>query len=407
MRFVVIPFALTALVAAGQATEADVAAGKLIEFPHVGIALSLPDGFERRQPIDQTEVFRAVRMDREEPVQSIRLSAFAVGERTTAKDFSSERIRQLEAALAVRDLEVLKETAMPVAGTVGLAQRLRYDYRGEDVEAAGVCFVREKAAEGHRICYLLSVECAAKHVDCLLPALGEVIKSIAFVSIRRPGEAPIGPLGPEITDAQSGYTYSPPLRWFASWMNGVLVTGQLDYLRPESGVDGLPLPQLRVLAVSVAEGTSTKASAAQYRDRIHDLAAKRGLHDRTRLVGERPAKLSKRDAHQFVILQMPETMPTTKPAVTMPTNSGRVSTKPAQTQPVRTTRGDETLAIAQRTLCAPYKGKTFSYSVILLCQTEDGKAAEAMLDKLCEGFSLAEPTSPPATKPATSPAVQK
>ena len=110
------------------------------------------------------------------------------------------------------------------------------------------------------------------------------------------------------------------------------------------------------------------------------------------------------------IARRPRTVPHPSPpwpAATKPANSSPVSTKPAQTQPVRTTRGDETLAIAQRTLCAPYKGKTFSYSVILLCQTEDGKAAEAMLDKLCEGFSLAEPTSPPATKPATSPAVQK
>ena len=35
-----------------------------VEFPHAGIALSLPEGFEFRQPAEQFNIMRAVKMQK-------------------------------------------------------------------------------------------------------------------------------------------------------------------------------------------------------------------------------------------------------------------------------------------------------------------------------------------------------
>jgi len=383
-----------------------------VEYPQTGIALAVPKGFEFAQPAEHTDILQAVMTEGGQPVQSVKLSAFTVEAETTAEAFAAERVRQLAGAIAVRDLEVLKQTEMTVAGITAVAQRMKYSFRGEPVQAAGVCFVRDLPLPGRKVCYLLAVECAEKQQDKLLPVLGEVVKSVSITAVRRPMEVPMGPKGPAIANQKAGYSFQPPVKWFATWLGEDLVTGQGDYLRPELGMDGLPLPQLRVIARPAPAGAdgspggtpdlgspaagatgdsprseiSSKECSDQCCRRLFEAMKAKAPEVEAKLLSEGPAKVAGRDAYQFVVLQAgpleePSVQAATTPVETRPASAaGRpvaalpMATLPAAslpaslpqagrqaaTDPSAGPQAGDPIIIAQRTVCVLAGGSAAS-----------------------------------------------
>ena len=379
---------LLALVAASVAAfGATTQTAGLIEFPHAGISLVLPKGFECRQPEEPFDLMRAVAKDAGTPTQAVSLLAYPVDEKVTVKQFAESRLSDMESDLAIRHLTVVKDTPMEVAGIVGLAHSMTYTCRGEKTVAASVCFIRELAAPQVRICYLLSVECAEKQADKLLPIFGETVKSISLTAVRRPTDLPVGKLGPAVRDSQRGYQFCPPLRLLVRQTPVGLIAAQTDCLRCAS-VGGLPLPQLRVIVGDVEASATCEQYAKGCLRLAMQEAEKSGPQVSSKVLLEGPAQMAGMEAYQFVLEQSSRAEPSSTPAST-----------PASNQ------ADEPVITVQRSMCLRQAdGRKKGYSLILLCSDGQAKAAGAMMQELAEGFSLLAPTTasgPTAT--ATAP----
>ena len=350
-----------------------------VSFPHAGIALAVPKGFEFLQVSEPVSVMRAVRMLQGAPVQAVSLAAHLLDDKTTAEQFAASMIDDLRANLAVRHLEVRKETPMEVAGLPGTARLLSYTFRAEPTLAAGVVFVRELESPRARICYVLNVECSDKHSAKLLPILGKVIGSVSLVPVRRPAEVPIERLGEPIRNSAGGYSLRPPARWFAVKTASGLATAQMDYLR-----GGLIMPRALVAVQSVGAELTSEACDKRWLEQALQNARDSSLDVKT--LSEGPATMAGREAHQFMLLQLPAPAASSAPA-TAPSSSPAAE--------------DEPMIIAQRTLCAdaPDGGRK-SFALVLIVPGRDAEAAAKMLDKVCEGFALLEAAPAPASGPA-------
>jgi len=334
------------------------------EFPHAGISLVLPKGFELQQPEEPTQVMRAVALVQKQPALSVSLSAYLVDEQTTPEKFATSMLEDLRKSLTVRHLEIRKTTPMKVAKLQGTARLLSYTYGGEKALAASVCFIRPVPSPAVRVCYLLSVEAARKHQARLLPTFGKLVESVLLTAIHRPAKAPIGALGPAIRDSQRGYSFRPPLRWFAIVTDAGVVAGQSDYLR-----GGLTLPRVQVAVENVTERGTSEACAKRWLKQARLLAESRGLE--ASVLCEGPAKLAGLEAYEFLLVQSAK--------------SKAAATRPSASQPAGF---EEPVIIAQRTVCTGGEGPRKSYSLVLLFPGADQKAAAAMLGRLAEGFAL-------------------
>jgi len=342
------------------------------DFPHAGISLVLPKGFELQQPEEPTQVMRAICMVHKHPALSISLSAYLVDEDITPDQFAKSMLEDLRGNLTIRDLEIRKTTPMKVAKLEGTARLLSYTYHGEKTLAAGVCFIRPVATQAVRVCYLLSVEAAQKHQARLLPTFGKLVESVSLTVMRRPAEAPIGSFGAAIRDSRRGYSLRPPLRWFAVVTEAGVTAAQSDYLR-----GGLTLPKVQVAVEKADARATSKTWAKRWLKKARLVAEKSGLE--TKVLAEGPAGLAGLEAYEFLLIQSPKS----KPAATAPSAS-----QPAWRE--------EPLIIAQRTVCTGEGSARKGYLLVLLFPGADQKAAAGMLQKLAEGFTLLKP---PATQP--------
>lgn len=389
-RSMILP-ALALVFMAGPALAAKIEMLPPVEYPHAGIVLAVPKDFQLQQPSEQVDILRAVAMAKGEPIQSVHLSAFAVDREITAEQFVAARAEQFKSNLAIRGLKVVKETPMPVAGIVGTAQRLRYSYRGRATEAAAVVFIRQMASGDVRICYLLSVECASSHAEMLLPVLGEVVKSISLTAVRCPVDLPPGPLGPAISDPKLGYRFAPPIRWYASKLPDGLILGQMDFLRASGRRGGMSVLKMRMVVGDAPAGADSEAHARELYESGLSRMKQKGVQSLPKLTSKGPVRLSGRQAYQYVLTQM--SAPASRPA------GGSATSVPASPD-------DNAVVIVQRTLCAAVGGENRSYSLILLCPygSQGVKGAEALMEKLAEGFSLLGPAGNATTQPDSAPA---
>ncbi|MGB2820681.1 MAG: hypothetical protein WBF17_06840 [Phycisphaerae bacterium] len=350
---------------------------KPTEYPHAGVSLASPKGFKPRSLSDPYDVMNAVVLEGDRPVQSVKLSAFPVGEGVTAEQFAAARMAELKKNLAIRQLKPIKTVPISVAGIKGIAGTMTYTFRGMNSIAAQVHFIRDVKSAKIRICYLLTVECLLERQAQLLPTLGAVIKSVELTSVRHPDvSAPLEP-GEPVQDFELGYSIRQPRRWYAVKSAIGTEMGQVDYL-----LGGEPMPSARLLVRPVSgEGTTSEAVAKQCLNVARTVAVKR--KQTCDVTSEGPASLAGLPAWQFVLLHSSKK----QPALPGGTNS------------------PESVAIVQRTVCvAAGEGKpSKAYMLTLTARGEDAKAAEALMTALAGGFSLIGPATQPATAPTTKP----
>ena len=368
-------------VAAGSAVVAFCAAvafgdgalrmGKVLEFPHAGVALAAPEGFEPQNVGEPFDVLRAALLKGSKSVQAVTLSAFPVAEKVTAAGFADAMAAELRKNLAIRHAKETPRVPVRVAGIEGVGSRLSYTFRGTKTAAARVYFIRRIKSPQVRICYVLTVESTAERKSDLLPILDATIKSLKLTTVRRPRAVGVSKLGRPFKDHRHGYMIRPPLGWYITTIPAGVVLAQADYL---GGSLAAPSIQVQVSVRNVLDHATSKGQATKCIETA--LKASAGY----KVVSQGQGKLAGLPGYRFVL-------------------RGEPAAK-GQTQPKG--KPEPPVTILQRTACvAGAAGRPAkSYNVVLVCQGARIKELEGMMEKIASGFELLKSPAEATTSPA-------
>ncbi len=361
---------LGACVSAGLAVAQEADGPRQMEFPHVGLALSLPKDFQLMVLGEPYSVMNAVIVKNEKPVQAITLTAYPVSEKSTVEMIEKALMEQMSKNLAIRHLKVLKETPMSVAGLGGKAVLANYTFRGNETTAARVYFIRQGENPAFRVCYVLTVECPVENKSALLPALDKVIKSLLLTDIKHPSSFKIRQFAPIMfPHYKHGFAIGVPYGWFCTLSASGASLGQNDYL-----VGGIAIPSVNV----IVQPTIREATSEDYALQCLERAIKNSADDKiqSEVLAQGPTVLSGVEAYQFVIRKT--AVPTTQP-----------SSEDSETN-------DPPVIMVQRIVC-PQGPQTAgkSYSILLMTMGDEPAGAIEMMNKISERFVFLDMIKPP------------
>lgn len=397
--------ALAVVMTASASTAwAQAAMGEAVEFPHAGIALAMPAGYQVLSVGQPFDIVRAILTDNNQPVQAVTVAAFPLDDPSiTAEQLADEMVAAQQQNLAIRNFQVLSKAAMKVAGRDGAARFISYTFRGEQTVAASVVFCRELADRKARLQYVITVEAAADRKAEVLPVLGDVVKSVRLLTLVRPIDIPVKP-STQLAEAPGGlYALRVPHGWFAQVGEGGISVAQTDYaLAGESAVSAC------VLVADAPEASTPQQHAQQCIQAATRAAAEEGME--AEVIAHGPARLGNVEARQLVIEQRtpkatsaPTTAATSQPA---PAAAPEPTTSTAPANASGSAEGEpNNVVIVQRSMLLPpaQEGSPARrLSLVLVCVDARPAAATAVMDKLAEGIVIrATPASAPATQPAT------
>ena len=369
----------------------------LVNYPHAGVSMALPAGFETYIVSDSFTVVRAGMLIGSKPVQAVTLRALCVGLKTTASEFADTSEKDLESRLSVRKFQPSKKSvAIKVAGITGVARVLKYLYDGVPTAAANVFFIRELKGDGLHICYALTVEVAARHEKSLLPTLGKVLKSIKLTTVQSPASIPVRLSERKLSDYRGGFSVRVPEGWYAGSVRGGVLLGQKNYL-----IGGANSPQIAILSSPAEPDASSQALAKKAVSGY--LAAATKPDSGVEVLSHGRTIVSGQNAYQYVLKLTYRVLPATQPSGTAttskPADKGNTA-KVGKIEAVRVVcRGDSS-------------GKSVrAYLFALTCLESEAKFVTPWFDTLCKGFEylpLPKPVAKPkkpvsaSTKPAKS-----
>ena len=381
-------------VAAITCADEPVSMQKPVEFPHAGVTLSLPGGFELQQLGDETQVLTATRRESNQATVSISLQATPVKDGVTGKDFSQEQIDGYGQSLAVRHFKQIKEATINIApGIEGIARSFQYSFRGIKTVAVSVCFIRELTPEKNgkplvRIAYVLTMEMAAEQKKDLLRTFDAVLKNLKLTPFRRPIDLEQDYKGPYLKNFEVGCGIRIPKGWAGDRIEWGVIAKQLDFL-----AGGIACPDVQVVSIVLDDKLDAKQCGRNY----IDAETKRGL--KVDVLSEGPAKLAKKDAYQYVLLKSIPA-PTTKSAAQPAEKTDNTEKPPdAKTPPA------ESVLQVHRLLSVPAEdGKTRHYAIILTTRKCDAKKATEIMDNIAGSFAIVPitkkiPKTPVVKKP--------
>ncbi len=334
-----------------------------VNYPHVGLSITLPQGFTTHIVADSTVVMRAGMLIAGQPARAVTVSAFCVSPKTTAVEFADFSDKALKAKLSVRKFQSLKSVPIKVAGIVGVARLQKYTYDGAKTTAAKVSFIRQLKDEGLSICYMLNVEVGAKHESALLPSLDKVIKGLKLTKVQSPAAIPTRLSDGKLTDYRGGFSVRIPHGWYGAAVRGGVSMGQRNYL-----IGGVDSPQVAILSSPAKPDASSETFAKMAVSRY--LAATTQPDSGVELLSQSSVKIGQQDAYQYVLKMTYAVAPTTQPS------SGEAkAVKVARIQAVRVVcRLDE-------------DGKAVrAYLFTLSCQESEAKLVSTWLDTLGQGM---------------------
>lgn len=356
-----------------------------LEFPHAGVALALPGDFERRQVAEPFDVLSYALVRDGVTEISVSLSAFPVGEDETPESFADSKLQDLRGHLAMRKFKVLKTAEMPVAGVTGHAVRMSYTFGGIETTAAQLYFVREVSQPPVRICYLLTIEERGKETR-LLPVLGEVVRTLKFVSLRCPGELAVPQGGEPITRPELGFAVRPPVGWFADSSPRGVSMGQMDYV-----LGGVAVPIVHVRIGRARPGETPEQFVDRHLDVLREDAEGRNV--KVEVLSKGAAELAGCNGRQFVVRHSTES----------PASSSEES-RPA--------------IIVQRTIFEPNQAdsnppgqgegeidspRPRTYTMACIYHGDDADRSVEILERVADGFSLLSDERENAPTTATAP----
>ena len=381
--------------AAETEKSAAIKMNKPVDFPHAGIRIALPAGFEFQTLSEEFQVMVATRVEGRQATQSLSLSAYPVGgENVTAKEVLQRLLTPLKQDLAVRYLKVIKETRSRIAGIDGEARRLSYTYRGIKTVAVSACFIREVELDGAKaktpsapiasklyVAYVLTMEVALDYEKKLLRTFDEVVRGVGLIDFQRPIDiTTINFKGPFLKEFRKGYAIRVPKGWVGGLNELGVFIEQADYL-----LGGVASPSVQVVSAIIPEIMTARdcgKKAIEY-EQNHGV--------KIEILSEAPTKLAGKGAYQYVLRKSIEPVPAgTQPATTP--IKGRPSTRPSKTAAAAP------IIEVRRGLCVPgrKKGEMRHYAIIVSCRDCDAKQAVEFMENLAAGFSL---ISIPVEKP--------
>jgi len=379
-------WALAGAVAPGRAATAKAPLEEPVTYDNAGITIAVPKGFEQRIISAPFDVFSATVEESGQAVKAVTLAAFPITQGVSAEEFAEGKMAELARNVQIRNLKTARKTAMKVAGADGAVRLVSYTFRGTDSVAAQVYFLRDIAGSPNRICYLLTVVTTASRKAELIPALGGVVGSVAFVPVKEPRIAEAPPLDERVvTDAAMGFSFRPPKGWYIDRSGGGVEVGLVNYLQ-----GGIPLPSVKLTAAIAPDEATSQSASAKYLTLLTSAAVQN--KQTTRTVSDANATLGGLPAWQFVLQIMERHSP-------IPSLSGKRA---------------EDVVVIHRTACLTRPDSpNIAYTVTITTQVSQRAAAVRLMDALAEAFTAtgpasrpAEPTTTtaPATKPATAPA---
>ena len=375
---------LLAGLAGAQATPSTgVGMAQRLNYPHAGVSLAMPAGFELQASVQPTDVVVAVMQGQGEPLMAATLTVLPVPDpQINLGDMVAQVLKQQSASLAVRQLKVLKETPMPVAGLKGEARLLSYTFRGAQRFSARVFFVRDLATAPQRLCYILTVEAAAHVRQQLLPMLGEIIKGLELTPLAPPGQAPVEGPFTRIADGSNLLAVGVPRGWFVQASGGGLSLGQVNYL-----AGGEMGRQVMVMLRPGREGSGPQQAVERDLQSAQNVATQRKFQ--TRVVSDGPASFAGRSGWGFVIEQYPG--PQTSAPALPPSVASSSAPASGPSQPA-----DQRIVIAQRTTQVVGPSGPLLLSAMMVAGSAAPQQVANDLDEFMAHMEMPEPATQPA-----------
>ena len=415
------------LAATADVGRAEMAMGESVDFPHAGLALAFPAGYQSQTVQQPFDIARAILTDKDLPVQAVTVAAFPLEDpNISAEELADQMAAAQQQNLAVRNLQVLSKAPMKVADLPGAARLISYTFRGDETVAASVVFCRDLVGRQGRLEYVITVEAAADRKAEVLPALGEVVKSVRLMTVVRPIDIPLK-MSSRVLEAPDGLiALRVPHGWFAEVSEAGISLAQTDYT-----LGGEPTVIACVLGAETAGAATPQQHAQQCIQAATQAAADQGME--AKVISQEPARLGSAEACQLVIEQrlpqassVPSGAATSQPAsagfdAELPSASSgpepvegsrseapepTASTTPATSAPGSPGEvglaGPNNVVIVQRSvMLAPAQADKppRCLALVLVCINARPASAVALMDKLAEGAAI-RGTVQAATKPA-------
>ncbi|MFA6133600.1 MAG: hypothetical protein WC869_06240 [Phycisphaerae bacterium] len=381
------------------AAGANASSGQVRQFPNAGIELAIPAGYQLQPLAQPYEILRAVMFDGNTPSQGLTLVAMPVGSPTaTADEIADSMLADQQQSLVIRDLQMITKATMKVADINGAARYFSYKFRGEPTLAAVVYFIRQAPDSASRICYILSVEAQANRKSEVLPALGDVVKTVQFLPLQRPIDIKLH-LGQKVESEDGLLSLRVPEGWFVNSDASGLEIAQMDFTR------NTPTLFAHIVVDDVAPQGDANAVAAKCIARFKTATAADEMEGK--VLGQTTSLLAGLPACQLVMEQRGQPRATSAPTTAAAGATTAPATVPASS-PATAPAADAdkfNVVIVQRVVVLPESlaaGGHKSLSLILICQEAKPEAAEAAMNTLAEGFEL-HPEKLAATQPTPAP----
>jgi len=343
-------------------TEApDEAEQATVHLPQAGLALSLPEGYERQYLHEPFQVLRPHRLDDGQVAEALTVSAYPVPPNTTAELFTDEMLNALSAQLLFRNVEPLAAGEFQVASQGGHLRVI--SYRCRDVESVGAVatFVRPMAASDIAVCYVFWLELPVEDRAEAAGALDGIVRTVTFEPVVSPLAMPVAELGQPLVMAEAGCSIRPPAGWFAVAEPTMLQMAQVDL-----AAGGVFSPRV-ILQVDITDEPIESATCSQKSLLLAQQIAL-DLGDEATIVHQGPADLGPHPSYEFALMCRPGA-------------AGEAPSEDAQSVPI---------CIVERALCLPpdEAGRTYSYYLTLIGETADVDVMRAIMARVAAGFSL-------------------
>jgi len=324
---------------------------------------------------EPAQLLTAVQQRDSEAVLGVTLSAYPIAPDMTADEFASAMIEYLQQLFILRELSEVGDWQQDVAGLAGAGRLLTYSLRGQKTNTVMLSFVRP-VDETFNLCYVLTVEMPADNDEDAQAVLKAVASTVSLQEVQPPSLAPAQELDEPLKIHELGFSISPPKDWFAATMPGGVTMGQVDYTL---GGELLPTAQVTITPIDVEDSASTCVATAV--DAVMQIAKDAGLD--VEVVSQAQAVMAGRPGRQFVIRQK-------RPAAANG-EADRQNDPAAEDKPDTQAEAQvDAVVIVQRVVCVSGDDELGprSYSLTLVCRSEEVAPVEALMDSLAEGFEV-------------------
>ena len=335
-------------------------------FPHAGIKLALPTGFELQQLSHINKVFVAAQntAPTKRP-RSIAMSIYpAIGD-VTRRGFMDQMIAQAKREPSIKNVKVVEEKVIPFLKTTALARLITCRYQGAPVTVVRMCFLREvkqpgtaKDAAPTKFMYQLGVGVLAEDTDFLLPAFAAVVNSISLTDFTSPTDLLKTVDGHEVADTHLGFSITQPSGWSGRKTPTGFEMGQIDCL-----AGGTVTPEVKVVLAIVPESFTPES------------LAKSAFKKRTQqgykidILSDKPAKLGDKTGREFIVRK------------TAPKNKSE--------QPPGAVQAEGAYIEAGRIILVPdKKGSKRMFALVVTCRKASQQRAGTLLDNFAKNFKL-------------------